>query len=269
MIKHAAKKAPQKHDDKSSREKAQREESAKLEADRAAALEAERVSRQAAETRANDLEAELEKLRKQKVLEDEKKAESSQEAIAARKAKRATAKAEKQKALAEKKEARKAKRAAIREGAKAARDLVKADKKAVVEAKKAARLEAKKIKDEAKKAANPNAKPRGRFNGMSLEEIRALYLETVGRSTDSGNKSYMTWKIREVEKGRIKKGPAEARVEGDKLSVLFNLPETLLEQFDTTWKAAKFTSRAQAIRNALKGFAHAHHNEPLAKGLDY
>ena len=52
---------------------------------------------------------------------------------------------------------------------------------------------------------------RGRFAGMTIEQLQALYLDKVGRPTDSVHRNYLTWKIREAEKGRITVGPARAK----------------------------------------------------------
>jgi hypothetical protein len=50
------------------------------------------------------------------------------------------------------------------------------------------------------------ARGKGRFAGMSVAELQALYLEKVGRPTGSDDADYMIWKIREAEKGKITVG---------------------------------------------------------------
>jgi hypothetical protein len=46
---------------------------------------------------------------------------------------------------------------------------------------------------------------------MTIEELRAKYLDVVGRATGSDDKRYLIWKIREAEKGRIPVGPRKTR----------------------------------------------------------
>jgi hypothetical protein len=58
------------------------------------------------------------------------------------------------------------------------------------------------------------ASKRGRFAGMSIAELQALYLEKVGRPTGSDNVDYMTWKIREAEKGNITVGAVQRSANG-------------------------------------------------------
>jgi hypothetical protein len=48
--------------------------------------------------------------------------------------------------------------------------------------------------------------PKGRFSAMTVAELRALYVEKVGRETGSDDKAYLIWKIREAEKGKITVG---------------------------------------------------------------
>ncbi|MFW5740467.1 MAG: hypothetical protein ACOC1F_08880, partial [Myxococcota bacterium] len=59
-------------------------------------------------------------------------------------------------------------------------------------------------------ASTPRAE-RGRFKGMTVEELQSMYLQKVGRPTGSTDKAYLVWKIREAEKGRIPIGPRETR----------------------------------------------------------
>ena len=60
---------------------------------------------------------------------------------------------------------------------------------------------------------------RHRWKGMSIEQLQALYTEKVGRPTDSVERSYLTWKIREAEAGRVPVGPRKDQIEGPKLAV--------------------------------------------------
>jgi hypothetical protein len=64
----------------------------------------------------------------------------------------------------------------------------------------------------ASEASSPDGRPkRGRFTGMTVEQLRALYAETLGRSTESTDAAYLQWKIREAEKGHVAIGPVHRR----------------------------------------------------------
>jgi hypothetical protein len=97
--------------------------------------------------------------------------------------------------------------------------------------------------------------PRGRFASMTVEELRAKYLEVVGRPTGSSDRSYLIWKIREAEKGRIPVGPRAARRSEGKPSDMKVLPLRLesraVEQIDAAWRSRGIKSRTEFIRRAL------------------
>jgi hypothetical protein len=71
-------------------------------------------------------------------------------------------------------------------------------------------------------AANDVAGPEGddgekvRLGSLTVEALRTMYVEKVGRPTGSSNKAYLMWKIRQVKKGRVAAGAA--RGQGKKLS---------------------------------------------------
>lgn len=53
--------------------------------------------------------------------------------------------------------------------------------------------------------------PPGRFTGLSVAEVQAEFFQAVGRTSDSTNVTYLIWKIREAEAGRIRVGPPRPR----------------------------------------------------------
>jgi hypothetical protein len=102
----------------------------------------------------------------------------------------------------------------------------------------------------------PAAKPpRGRFAAMTVEQLRAKYLEVVGRPTGSNDRGYLIWKIREAEKGRVPVGPrAPRRSEGEPsdMKVLpLRLEGQAVEQLDEAWRSRGIKSRTEFIRRAL------------------
>lgn len=46
---------------------------------------------------------------------------------------------------------------------------------------------------------------------LTVDELRATYLEVAGRSTGSVNRAYLIWKVRGIQKGRVKAGPVQRR----------------------------------------------------------
>jgi hypothetical protein len=113
---------------------------------------------------------------------------------------------------------------------------------------------------------------RGRWAAMTVEELRALYAEKIGRTTDSTDRAYLIWKLREAEKGHITIGAA--RRGGRKLSdepmlpVTLRLPVSITTQMDEVWKRLSLRSRIDLIERAMgRGFAALHESE-LAQAFD-
>jgi|GEM_PF-1562323 len=111
-------------------------------------------------------------------------------------------------------------------------------------------------------AAAPSTQParsrRGRFRDMTVEQLQALYLATVGRSSGSTDRRYLEWKIREAEKGRIPVGPREQRTTAatteasDDIRVLpLRLDGAAVDALDATWKSHGMKSRMDFFRRAL------------------
>jgi hypothetical protein len=97
---------------------------------------------------------------------------------------------------------------------------------------------------------------RGRFRDMTVDQLQALYLSTVGRPSGSTDRRYLEWKIREAEKGRITIGPREPRAAEtearDDLRVLpLRLDGAAVDALDATWKSHGMKSRMDFFRRAL------------------
>lgn len=104
---------------------------------------------------------------------------------------------------------------------------------------------------------------RGRFASMTIGELQAKYREVVGRPTSSSNPSYLQWKIREAEAGRVPVGPRperEMKVREDGNRVLpFSFDAEAVKALDKTWREAGFPSRRSFVMHAL-------HNKLTAMG---
>lgn len=99
---------------------------------------------------------------------------------------------------------------------------------------------------------------RGRFRGMTVEELRTLYEQTVGRSTSSVDKPYLIWKIFQAEKGKIRVGrvaPGQRR-EGAFADADKTLPLTLtaaaVAAVDGAWARTGFPNRMSFLRAAIR-----------------
>ncbi|GEL75640.1 DUF2924 domain-containing protein [Myxococcus virescens] len=96
---------------------------------------------------------------------------------------------------------------------------------------------------------------RGRFAGLSVQELQAKYLEVVGRPTGSTNVDYLQWKIREAEAGRINVGPRperEVKVREDGKRVIpLSLDTEALAALDKAWRDAGLPSRTRFFMRAV------------------
>ncbi|WP_037584060.1 DUF2924 domain-containing protein [Stigmatella aurantiaca] len=112
-------------------------------------------------------------------------------------------------------------------------------------------------------AGTQPAPRRGRFANMSLAELQAKYSEVVGRPTGSSDTSYLKWKIREAEAGRVPVGPRperEVKVREDGKRVIpLTYDAEALAALDKAWREAGLPSRARFFRRAV-------HRELMAMG---
>ena len=95
-----------------------------------------------------------------------------------------------------------------------------------------------------------------KLSKLDVPELQALYLEVVGRTTGSSNKTYMIWKIREAKKGRIPVGPRRnARKKGVAFKVLpLRLEADLVEKLDEVRKRQGLRSRMDLFRKSLQTY---------------
>ncbi|NNB86079.1 ribbon-helix-helix protein, CopG family [Corallococcus exiguus] len=103
-----------------------------------------------------------------------------------------------------------------------------------------------------------HAHGRGRFAGMSVQELQTKYLEVVGRPTGSSDVDYLKWKIREAEAGRVTVGPRperEAKVREDGKRVIpLSFDAKALAALDKAWRDAGMPSRTHFFRRAIRHY---------------
>jgi hypothetical protein len=101
-------------------------------------------------------------------------------------------------------------------------------------------------------------KTRGRFASMTVEELQAKYLEVVQRPTSSVARTYLLWKIREAEKGRIPVGPRKTRERnGEPVDVKIlplRLEAEVVERMDEAWRTRGIKNRMEFFRGAIGAY---------------
>ena len=144
-----------------------------------------------------------------------------------------------------------------------------AAKPAPAKAKPAKRRKAKKA--ESKKAADadhPAAAGETPLTKLSVEELRALYLERIGRETRSTDSRYLVWKLREAAKGRIPIGPRKTRNSDAEFKVLpLRLDTAAIEKMDQAWRELGIPSRSQFLRKAIGAYLEAAGKTEAAEAL--
>ena len=112
--------------------------------------------------------------------------------------------------------------------------------------------------EEPEAAGDASAGNGTRLTKLSVPELQALYLETVGRPTSSGNKRYLVWKVRQAQRGRIPVGP-RGRRHGDgpapDYKVLpLRMEAELVAQLDEARERLGLRSRMELFRRSLHAF---------------
>lgn len=118
--------------------------------------------------------------------------------------------------------------------------------------------------------AAPAKAKREKAPAKTVDELRAEYIEVVGRQTDSTDAGYLKWKIREARKGNVKVGPIDRAAKGDPKDAMvlpLRMDRALVEQLDAHWKANGYTSRMAFIRNALATLIGNEGNDELASAI--
>jgi len=88
---------------------------------------------------------------------------------------------------------------------------------------------------------------------LDVDELRARYIEAIGRPTGSTNKAYMIWKIREAKKGRVSVGPRnDARRAGVTFKILpLRMETVVVNKVDDAWRSRGIKNRMAFFRGAL------------------
>ncbi len=109
--------------------------------------------------------------------------------------------------------------------------------------------------DEPRDRARKPGRRRGRFASMTVEDLQAMYLATVGRPSSSRHVGYLQWKIREAERGRVPVGPRKERTRhGEPLDIKvlpLRLEAETVDAIDEAWRKRGMKTRMEFLRRAL------------------
>jgi hypothetical protein len=91
---------------------------------------------------------------------------------------------------------------------------------------------------------------------MTVEELQAVYLEEVGRPTNSVDKAYLAWKIRMARNGKVPVGPARERKyePGQTKIVPLTLPRDTVDALDRIVEQTDHKSRSDLIKRAIHDY---------------
>lgn len=95
---------------------------------------------------------------------------------------------------------------------------------------------------------------------LSVDELRVLYRQIIGRETSSVSVPYLVWKLREARKGRIKVGAierapqAEAGAEKEMVVLPLRMPGHEVQELDKVWRQLGFASRTAFLRRAISEY---------------
>ena len=94
-----------------------------------------------------------------------------------------------------------------------------------------------------------------RLRDLDVEQLRARYVDVVGRATSSHDRRYLIWKIRQAQQGKAPVGPVGRRQPGDppvEQKVLpLRMPAATVEALDEVWRRRGLKSRMDLFRHAL------------------
>jgi len=93
----------------------------------------------------------------------------------------------------------------------------------------------------------------GRFSQLSVDELRSLFVATIGRETESTDRRYLEWKIREATHGRVRVGPARGRRHGSQalMTLPWRLPRSTVALIDEARARLGVHTRAALLALAL------------------
>lgn len=106
---------------------------------------------------------------------------------------------------------------------------------------------------------------------LDVDELRDLYVETIGRPTGSMDKRYLIWKITQARKGKITVGPIPNRqrdgVSRDYRVLPLRMETELVDKLDEAWKRHGLSSRMELFRKSLADYMSRVGEDDLAEML--
>lgn len=94
-----------------------------------------------------------------------------------------------------------------------------------------------------------------RLRDLDIEQLRARYVEVVGRATGSHDRRYLIWKIRQAQQGKVPVGPVGRRQPGEppvEQKVLpLRMSAATVAALDDVWRRHGLRSRMDLFRHSL------------------
>lgn len=103
---------------------------------------------------------------------------------------------------------------------------------------------------------------------LSVDDLRALYAERIGRETRSTDARYLQWKLRQAAKGRVPMGPRQNRRSDAEFKVLpLRMDAAAIEKMDAAWRELGIKTRTEFLRQAIGSFLDAAGKREAAAAL--
>ena len=96
-----------------------------------------------------------------------------------------------------------------------------------------------------------------RLSKLSVDALRAIHLELIGRASASSSKRYLVWRVRQAQKGRVTTGPIQRRDPGESTDykvLPLRMEADLVAQLDEARERLGLRTRMDLFRRALAAY---------------
>lgn len=125
--------------------------------------------------------------------------------------------------------------------------------------------------DSIEEAGTENNQEPSKLSRLDVDALRERYLEVVGRSTNSTDKRYLIWKIKQAEQGKVPVGPLPGRrgdgIERDYKILPVRMESDLVQKLDEAWQRQGLKSRMELFRKSLASYLASKGEDDLAELL--
>lgn len=97
-----------------------------------------------------------------------------------------------------------------------------------------------------------------KLSRLDIDALRVRYLEVVGRSTNSTDKRYLIWKIKQAEQGKVPVGQLPGKrgesINRDYKVLPVRMESDLVEKLDAAWRRQGLKNRMELFRRSLQNY---------------